>query len=97
MSACLAEPDPGAMACCIQIDIDCAQRCRLAASYLGRDSGNAKLLCEDRAEVCDRCAGECERHASPHCRAWLQRRASAVSTRRTQYAAPIGSTASLKS
>jgi hypothetical protein len=72
--ACLAEPDPGALARCIQLDLDAAQLCRLVGSFLARDSENAKLLCEDCAEVLDRCAGECERHAAhhEHCRACAQ-------------------------
>lgn len=80
-NACLAERDPGALARCIQLDLDCAQICRLAASYLARDSENAKLICEDCAEICERCAEECDRHAEHHahcrdcaqaCRACLQ-------------------------
>ncbi len=57
------------MARCIQLDLDCAQLCRLVTAFLARDSENAKLLCEDCAEVCDRCAAECERHPHEHCRA----------------------------
>jgi hypothetical protein len=67
--ACLAEPDPGRMARCIALDMDCAQICRMVASWLARDSENAKLLCEDCAEVCERCADECDRHPAEHCRA----------------------------
>ena len=61
--ACLAEPDPGAMARCIQLDLDAAQLCRLVASYLARDSENAKLLCEDCAEACRLAMSACLRMA----------------------------------
>jgi hypothetical protein len=64
--ACLAAPNPAEMSRCIQLDIDAAQLSRLVSSFLARDSENAKLLCEDCAEVLDRCAGECDGHAAHH-------------------------------
>lgn len=68
-SRCLAGDDPSAMARCIALDLDCAQLCRLVSSFVARDSECAKLLCEDTAEVCERCADECDTHPDEHCRA----------------------------
>lgn len=65
---CLSETDVSALAACIALDLDCAQICRLAASWVARDSVNAKLICEDAAEICERCADECDRHPLEHCR-----------------------------
>ena len=67
--ACLAEPDPGKMARCIRLDIDCAEICRLAAGYMARDSECAMQICEQCAEVCELCGEECARHPMEHCKA----------------------------
>jgi hypothetical protein len=37
-SACLKEKDVASMARCIQLDLDCAQACRLAVAYMARGS-----------------------------------------------------------
>lgn len=67
-ASCLGEKDVKAMARCIQLDMDCAAICRLASSYLARDSELAGMICETCAEVCDECARECERHGMEHCK-----------------------------
>jgi len=68
-ASCLAEKDVQRMAHCIQLDIDCAEICRLAAAYMARGSDLAGPICETCAEVCDACATECEHHkAMEHCR-----------------------------
>jgi hypothetical protein len=68
-ASCLKEKDVQQMARCIQLDIDCAEACRIAAGYLSRGSELAGTLCETCADVCDACAQECERHKSmEHCR-----------------------------
>jgi hypothetical protein len=57
------------MARCIQLDIDCAAICRLAAGYMARGSEFAGAICEVCAEVCDVCAQECAKHSKmEHCR-----------------------------
>ena len=67
--ACLHEPDPKPMARCIEHDIDCAAICRLAASYMARDSELAPAICSFCAEVCEACAVECAKHERmQHCR-----------------------------
>jgi hypothetical protein len=68
-SACLKEDDPGSMAACIALDMDCAPICRLTASYLARDSEFTSVLCQLCAQVCTRCAEECGRHLADHCQA----------------------------
>lgn len=66
-SACLQEANCTAMARCIQMTIDCAALCRLAASFLARGSDHAKALCELCAAVCEACAAECGKHQHQHC------------------------------
>ena len=66
-AACLKEPDPKPMARCIALDMDCAEICRMAASYMSRDSEFAMALCGDCAEVCEACGTECEKHKMDHC------------------------------
>lgn len=66
-TACLQEPNVKDMARCIQLDIDCAAICRLAASYMARGSEFAHYICELCAKICDECAEECARHDMDHC------------------------------
>jgi hypothetical protein len=66
--SCLGEQDVKMLARCIQLDIDCAAICRLAAGYMARGSECAATVCEACADVCDACAQECERHKGmQHC------------------------------
>ena len=65
--ACLAEDDPKMMARCIELDIDCAQVCRLAAGYMARDSEFMSTMCGVCADICETCGEECEKHDMPHC------------------------------
>ena len=39
---CLREQDVKKMACCIALDVDCAQICELAASVMGRASESSR-------------------------------------------------------
>ena len=66
-SACLKEPDVASMARCIQLDIDCAEICRLAVGYMARGSEVAADICETCATICDACAQECAKHQMAHC------------------------------
>jgi hypothetical protein len=70
--ACLAEPNPKPMARCIALDIDCAEICRMASSYMARGSELAPAICATCADVCDTCAAECEKHDMEHCRKCAQ-------------------------
>ncbi|MBI1892474.1 MAG: four-helix bundle copper-binding protein [Burkholderiales bacterium] len=66
-ASCLQEQDPKPMARCIALDIDCAQICRLAASYMARGSTLASTICQTCAEICDACGDECSKHQMQHC------------------------------
>jgi hypothetical protein len=71
-SACLSESDPGSMANCIKLDIDCAEICRLAAGYMARGSAQARRICAVCAEICEACAAECDKFTHDHCRECAQ-------------------------
>src|SRR5262245_24780619 len=66
--SCLFEPDRHALSRCIQLDLDCAEICHLAADYMSRDSELATEVCSLCARVCEWCAEECDRHSMEHCR-----------------------------
>jgi len=70
-TACLEEQDVKMLARCIKLDLDCADICKLAATYLERGSEHAEHLLRECAEICQACAEECEKHAQhgmEHCR-----------------------------
>ena len=71
-SACLKEPDVTSMSKCIARDMDCAQMCRLAASFMSRASELAAGLCGLCAQQCRQCAEECARHPMDHCQRCAQ-------------------------
>ena len=66
-SSCLQEQDVKMMARCIATDMDCAQICRLAASYMARGSEFAKAVCQQCADICQACGDECAKHQMSHC------------------------------
>jgi hypothetical protein len=66
--SCLFEPNRHELTRCIQLDLDCAEICQLAATYMARDSELAGEICALCARVCEWCAEECERHDMDHCR-----------------------------
>jgi hypothetical protein len=55
------------MARCIQLDIDCAEICRLAVGYMARGSELAADICELCAQVCEACGKECAKFPMAHC------------------------------
>lgn len=65
--SCLQEQDVKKMARCIQLDIDCAEICRLAAGYMARGSEFAKQFCSLCADICKACGDECAKHEPKHC------------------------------
>ena len=74
-TACLNEQDVRMLSRCIKLDIDCADICRLTASYVARSSEHANHLLKECAEICEACAQECEKHAAhgmEHCRTCAQ-------------------------
>ena len=70
--ACLFEPNRMELTRCIQLDLDCAEICQLAAAYMSRGSELSGELCALCARVCELCAEECERHEMEHCRRCAQ-------------------------
>lgn len=69
-AACLGEKDVNEMVDCIRLDMDCADICRLVASFVARESVHANHLMRECAEICEACAEECEKHSHmEHCRA----------------------------
>lgn len=70
-SACLGEPNVANLTRCISTDLDCADICAFTARLLARGSRHAEHLLAECAEICNICAGECEKHAGhhDHCRA----------------------------
>lgn len=68
-SACLEEQDVKMLAKCIKLEIDCAEICRLATSFLARGSEHAEHILKECAEICEACAKECEKHSHmEHCK-----------------------------
>lgn len=66
-AACLKEESVSQMTRCIQLDLDCAAICRLAAEVLARGSENAEDICSLCADICEQCADECAGHDMAHC------------------------------
>lgn len=66
-AACLKEDDVKAMARCIELDMDCAEICTLAAGFMARGSDYAKQICALCAQICRACGEECKKHEADHC------------------------------
>ena len=66
--ACLFQENRYDFARCVQLQMDCAEICRLTAAFTARNSELAAQLGWLTAEVCDTCADECERHPLEQCR-----------------------------
>lgn len=68
-TACLEEQDVNMLIRCIKLDMDCAEICSLASSYVARGSAYTQQILHECAEICEACAEECEKHAHmEHCR-----------------------------
>jgi hypothetical protein len=68
-TACLDEENVKMMARCIKLDIDCAEICGLAASFVARGSEHADHVLNECADICNACAEECGKHSRmEHCR-----------------------------
>lgn len=79
LAKCIAECNRCAMACldekntelirCIKLCIDCAEICKITASFTARDSEYAHQLRDECEEICLNCANECELHEEMgHCK-----------------------------
>lgn len=71
-TACLQEDEVKAMARCIALDMDCAQACRTAASFMARGSQFADAMCRLCNEICAACGEECGKHPMDHCQQCAQ-------------------------
>jgi hypothetical protein len=67
-TACLGEQDVKMLARCIKLDVDCAEICKLAISFVSRGSEHSQHILNECAEICNACAEECEKHVHmEHC------------------------------
>ena len=67
--ACLQEQDVKMMQRCIRLDLDCAEICNLAISFVARGSEHAEHILRECGEICKACAEECEKHNHmEHCK-----------------------------
>jgi hypothetical protein len=66
-AACLQEPDVKMLARCIGLDLDCAQACQLAISFMAGGSEHDKAACRLCADICQVCGDECANHDMAHC------------------------------
>ena len=65
--ACLEEDDVKAMVSCIKTDRDCAEICTTTYRLVARNSDNARAMLKLCADICRKCAEECEQHDMQHC------------------------------
>ncbi len=66
--ACLSEENVKEMTRCIELDLYCAEICRLAASFMAKGEMFAKRVCSLCAEICEECGKECNMHHHQHCK-----------------------------
>jgi hypothetical protein len=68
-AACLEEEDVKMLARCIRLNMDCAEICSLAISFVSRGSEHAQHLLDECADICFACAEECRKHQHmEHCK-----------------------------
>jgi hypothetical protein len=53
----------------IRLMLDCAEICQTSANFMLRNSNLHHMTCGVRAEICTRCAEDCERFDDPQMRA----------------------------
>jgi hypothetical protein len=58
-----------AMEDCVSLSRDCAEICRLAASYMERGSKMASAVLLACIEACERCRKECDKYMMDYCEA----------------------------
>jgi hypothetical protein len=68
LKMCLNEPDVAARKACIIILIECAKICQVASAFMSMDAQYAMDICIICAEMCSRCAQECEMFKDDHCK-----------------------------
>lgn len=68
LTACYKEPDLNARVKCVSMLRDCADICVLAAQYMSRNSAHSKMICKMCADMCEKCAADCETFKDSHCK-----------------------------
>lgn len=63
-TACSIEEDTTITSSCQNYALDCAEICRLTASFASRNSKNTQYLLKECIEICKSCAHECEKFAT---------------------------------
>jgi hypothetical protein len=61
------ESNAHAMADCIALSRDCAEICRLAASYMERESKMVTAILLACVEACEHCQRECDKYLMDYC------------------------------
>jgi hypothetical protein len=65
---CLQEADVKARTNCMKTLQDCAEICSTAAHYVSRQSGSLNEICNLCADICTKCASECDMFKDQHCK-----------------------------
>lgn len=69
LEACQSEKSKDKLQRCMMLNQDCEDICRLTAQLFERKSENAEMFLKLCAEMCDKCAEECEKHSlMEHCK-----------------------------
>jgi len=65
--SCIAEPQPGRFAECIQHTLECSAICTATAQIMSLNGSKIKELAKLCAAICDECAEHCSMFEEPHC------------------------------
>ena len=67
-SMSLKEKDSGAMARCIQLNMECASICKATSQLMSLGSEQSKDISKICADICKKCGDECSKHNMDHCK-----------------------------
>jgi hypothetical protein len=65
----LKESNTHAMEDCVELSKDCAEICRLAVSYMERDSKQVAAMLLACVKACEHCQRECDKYMMNYCAA----------------------------
>ncbi|MFZ7134027.1 MAG: four-helix bundle copper-binding protein [Eubacteriales bacterium] len=71
-SACLNEPDLNARKNCVGLLVECAMMCQMSVGMMSMNGQFSKQHCGLCAQICDKCAQECEMFKDDHCKECAQ-------------------------